>query len=240
MAGRKEKSVSGSDLAHPHDVGVTVTFNQIVIHPTYGTILLPVYDHTDFYFKSAESALIEAKKYHEKILSSPVNKSNCRVVYSESTDLPAFFMFSQNVVIYSYLALEYFAISCAQSVNKVKEWEKRRLDQKLKYLIQQELGIPHLSPDLCSAFGELENRRHSLNHPTIKNITNGHPTEWDSAHLAWLMVGNYEKVYLSAKKIYEEIRKPLIEYNKKKPQGEVTLTGVKRGIKFENPAKKSL
>lgn len=240
MASKKEKSISDPNLAHPHEVGAQVIINQIAIHPTHGAILLPVYDHTDFYFKCAEASLLDAKKFHEKILSTPLNKSNCRNIYSDNEFLPAFFMHSQNVVLYSYLALEYFAIDCARSINKVKEWEKRRLDQKLKYLIQQEIGVTKLSQDLCNSFGILENRRHSLNHPQMKNIMNGHPTEWDSSHLAWLMIGNYEKVYLDAKKIFEEIQKPLKEYNSKKPKSDsVTLTGVRRGLKFENPAKKS-
>lgn len=237
MAGQKQKQVSDQSLAHAHEAGSTVMLTQIAIDPVYGTIMFPVIDHADFYFEAAKYHLAEAEKLREEILSKPLdNKSNCRLV-SDNQLIANFFLHSQCVVIFSYLALEYFAIACSRGLGKEEGWKKRRLDQKIKYLISQELGIPNLPQELCAAFGEIENRRHSLNHPELKNIVNGGDTEWDSVHVSWMMIGNYKKAYDNAVKIYDYLNEPYkSEMAKKSPQ-QVTLS-IQRGMKFENPAKK--
>ncbi|MFA6475787.1 MAG: hypothetical protein WCV68_00050 [Candidatus Paceibacterota bacterium] len=237
MAGKKQKQVSDPSLAHPHEAGSEVWLTQPAVHPIYGTIMFPILDHTDFYFKAAGSCLQDAKRYHNEILSKPLNKSNCRLV-TDNQLLGNFFLNAQNVVLFSYLALEYFALSCAGSFGKQRQWKDRRLDQKIKHLISQELGIPRLPQDLCSAFGDIENRRHALNHPRPESVANADPREWDSVHLAWLLIGNYEKTYSDSLKIYEYLSVPYKEQMMRK-SGPVTLTGVKRGIRFENQAKKN-
>ncbi|HUI28835.1 MAG TPA: hypothetical protein VLX91_01370 [Candidatus Acidoferrales bacterium] len=236
MAGNKQKQVGEQSLAHAHEAGSTFVLTQTAIDPVYGAVMFPVIDHTDFYFKAAKHHLAEAEKLREEILSKPLDKSNCRLVFDNQL-IEDFFLHSQCVVLFSYLALEYFAIECSRGLGKAQEWKKRRLDQKIKYLIPQELGIPKLSQELCNAFGEIEARRHLLNHPEFKNIVNGSDTDWDSVHVSWMIIGNYKKACNNAVKIYDYLSKPYKSEIVKRSSKQVTLN-VQRGMRFDNQVKK--
>lgn len=238
MAGRKAKMKSEKSLARSHEAGTEVLFTQPCIHPRYGAIMFAILDHVDFYFKAAESNLEDAKKFHASILSTPVGNSNNRLI-SDGQLLGNFFMHAQSVVLFSYMALEYFSMNCIKSLGRYDEWKTSRLDEKLKLLIPTALGIPKLPNKLRDAFGDLETRRHSLNHPSPENVANGNDREWDTVHMAWLMIGNYEKSYKDALAIYHHLLEPMRKWNKDHSSGPVTLTGVKRGIRFDNPAKKN-
>ncbi|MCX6755178.1 MAG: hypothetical protein NT068_01370 [Candidatus Nomurabacteria bacterium] len=237
MSGRKQKSISDPNLASNHDAGATVILTQNAVDPKYGVLSFPVIDHTSFYFNYAEYHLKEAERIRQEIIAIPVGRANNRFVKIELAG--EIFHHGQLVVIFSYLALEYFGLSCMQGFQKTKEWKNKRLDQKIKDFIPKELGIPKLPQNLCSAFGELEERRHSLNHPNYKNMIHWSDTEWDTCHSAWMIIGNYERVYKGAKDIYHHLHVPFkAEMLKRNPPRPVTLTGVTRGIRFENPAKK--
>lgn len=237
MAGRKIKSISNKDLAYSHAAGAEVLLSQIAIHPIYGTFIFSVINHTDFYNKAALYHLEEAKKAHDKVISMPVGKQNARGVFDNDI-LGDFFHNAQLVVLFSYLWLEYFAMDCSRGLGKLSDWKKRRLDQKLKYLISQELGIENLPQELCTAFGEIEHRRHSLNHPEFKNVVHGSETEWDTVHLGWLIVGNFEKCFENATKIYNYLHEPYIKNMRERPSGPTTINIIQRGMEFKNPAKK--
>lgn len=198
-------------------------------------------DLTHLVYQVARHELLQARKWHKKIFKIPVNKkSNYRLVGSNNELIGEFFLHSQLVVLFSYLALEYFALSCTRGLEKTTEWKKRRLDEKLKKLIPGEINLDPLPDILCDRFGDLEHRRHALNHPEFKNIAHGHDTEWDPAHLAWLMAGRYEDAYSTTIKIHDYLnasyKKHMAVINKN--TGPVTLQIKERGARFKNPAKK--
>ncbi|MEW5797700.1 MAG: hypothetical protein AB1728_01720 [Bacteroidota bacterium] len=236
MAGKKQIQISDQEFKKSHEAESKVAWVQSAIDPKYGAILFEVLDHTSFYFELSKVHLEEADKYLLQIRSIPVGYLNCRAI--DEKTIFHFFHHSQLVVIFSYLALEYFALECSQQLDKNNSWDGKRLDQKLKELIPNALGISKLPIDLCNAFGEIENRRHSLNHPTFNNIVNASETQWDTVHISWMIIGKYKKSYEDALKIHEYLSEPYKNYLAKNTPPTLKFDILKRGIKFGNQSRK--
>jgi hypothetical protein len=110
--------------------------------------------------------------------------------------------------------------------------EKLELKEKLKHIITNIIKKPDLvsSRGYSMLFQELEQARHSINHPRNENTYNCGDTTWDKVPLAWGVSGKSLKFFEHSAKLFNNLYSDwkTVEPQYAKPG---VLTGLKRGVK---------
>lgn len=236
---RKIKFTSDPDLARPHKKGAVVEAVQPSLHNVFGTIHILWYRYWLFHAKKADDSFQKLKKLEAKLLKIPVNTANIRLLSDKKLIDKIYFTgfdLVVNVVLtVEYLSEEIFRISKAKP--RKGNYDKFTTSEKLKWIGEDVLGIKDITDRVAyDKFIEMESLRHAVMHPKQETVYNAKEGEWDKVPLAWFVSGKWKEAYTKWEELLEELiaNWEKIRQKYKKPG---TLTGVKRGIRSEEPVK---
>ena len=239
--GKKVKTRSDPTYAKPHAAGATMELVQPVVH-NLGLIYVGHPYYWDLHARYANSGYKRLKKYINKILQKQPDKTNARSIH-DFKFINKIYKATCDLVIHTYLSYEYFTLfvltsvylnpSCGDAEKKeFKKLEPIELKEKLKHVLVKIINKPEMvkSVGYSMLFQELEQMRHSINHPKNENIYNCGKNTWDKVPLAWGVSGKALKFFDELAILFNSTCKAwqAIEPNYSKPG---TLTEVQRGVK---------
>lgn len=238
--GKKIRVTSDPKLAKSHKKGAVVDFVQPAVHP-----LGLIYVHYPYYWslhaRYSSLAYERLKSYIDVVLAQPADKSNARSIHDFNL-INKMYKATCDLVIHSYLLFEYLSLSILTAVylypgandedkKKFQGVEQYELKDKVRHILKNIIKRPDLvnSKGYSMLFQELEQIRHSINHPTNDSVYNAGKNTWDKVPLAWAISGKAIKYFDEMTMLFNAMYK---EWNKVQPQYSkpVTLTGVQRGI----------
>lgn len=239
--GKKTKIISDPSLVRSHSAGAKVELVQVALHDL-GMVYIGHPRYWALHARYANNGYKRLKLYIDKILSEEPSNDNVRSVH-DATLITKIYKATFDLVVHTYLTYEYFVLFILTTVylypsaseedkKKFSELEKLELKEKLKHIITEILKKPELvtSNGYSMLFQELEQIRHSLNHPKNDNTYNCGENTWDKVPLAWGVSGKSLKFFEQTANLLDNIYKEWtkIESQYSKPG---KLIGVKRGIK---------
>lgn len=239
--GKKTKIESDPKLARSHAAGASFEVVQIALHDL-GMIYVQHPIYWALHARYANSAYKRLKRYIDQIMESKPSIGNVRSIH-DANKITKIYKATFDLVVHSYLTYEYFVLFILTTVylypgateidkQHFEHLQSLELKDKLKFIIINIINKPELieSRGYSMLFSELEQARHSLNHPKNDNTYNCGDTTWDKVPLAWGVSGKSIKFFDSSARLFNGLYEgwELVEPKYRKPG---VLTGVKRGIK---------
>jgi hypothetical protein len=186
--------------------------------------------------------LAECDAHFARLLAaSPVGSANGRVLrWDESGGLADVFRSGVNLVLFSYLAVDMYAIETyrqAHGLGLVADADASDIDtmDRLRDTLPSILSCGRPGGDLLARYGTIREVRDSIMHPKPTNLY-ASDESWDQVPLAWLL-SERRAICLPTSKLiiehFEPHRKSLLA----RLSTPVTLT-VQRGQEYIHPAKK--
>jgi len=156
----------------------------------------PLYE---YHAELANQAFQKSFELHDLVLRLPINENTNTRFMSDDKLVSDIYKSGSSLVVNVYLLFEHLTLSMLISNYRrsdpatFKKFENEKLEEKLKHIIKNILGIDELLrlPGYGMLFSDLEKVRHALNHPRGTNIYSTDESEWDKVPIAWFVSGKH-------------------------------------------------
>ena len=232
--GRKIKLKSDPQIAKPHATGSKVTLVQPALHTTYGVVMIPRPQYWTLHLRVAEARFGELRSLDERVLATPIDSSNSRVLDEELT--VGLYHVGSEMILNTILAVHQLVLEIEVAA-KIKPKPSDNLNDRLVRALRATGFTADLGKDpRYGQFAELQRVRDAIEHPQEDNIYNGEDIHWDDVPLAWIASGKALRAYSDARSLLEEIVAHWAEARKQYARpGDLQ---VQRGMKSQHAVKK--
>ncbi len=233
---RKIRTKADPTLAESHAAGAKVTLVQPALHETYGTLLVP---RPVYWLQHAKAALARQeslRQLDQRVLETELGASDSRILAGDLAI--ALYVTGTEAVLHIVLAVQQLVTELELGLKITRpplENLNTRLGTVLRAIEYMGLGVD----PRYGRFGELQEVRDAVEHPEKETVYNSTGGEWDRVPLAWIASGKALSAIEASLALIADIAKAWDAFQSAHASGPGTLTGVTRGIRSLESAKKA-